>query len=940
MQPRVTAVLVVRNGAEYLPRTLAALAAQTRRPDAVLVVDTGSSDGSAAIVSRAGHPIVSSPGRQPFGAAIEHALRVDGAPVGEADTLWLLGHDNAPEPTALAALLGQVEVAPSVAIAGPKLTRWDDGAVIAGFGESMTRLGRSVRFAEDELDQAQHDLEDDFLAVAAGGMLVRRPVWEALGGLDPGLPNVDAGLDLSVRARLAGHRVVGVPAARVASAGPPELFGRRSMAAARRGRMQRSAQLHRRMVYAAGPALVIHWLSLLPLAVLRSLGHLLAKRPGWIGGELSAGLRAAFDGTVPAARRTLRSARKVGWDAIAPLRLTSVQAREQRAQGRTGQSERPSDRPGFFSAGGAWVVLVALGIGALMFANFSNNPALSGGGLLPVSSNLADLWSHVGWTWHDLGAGFTGPSDPFTTVLAVLGTLTFWSPSTSIVVLYLAALPLAALGAWFCAARFSVRGWAPGLAAIAWAVAPPFLGSLTQGHLGAVIAHILLPPLVLAVVAASRSWAASGAAAIVFAVVAACAPILVPALVVGVVVWAFARPRGIVRVLIVLVPAAVLFAPLVLEQFRRGNPFALFAEPGLPVIGAPPGAHELAVGSLGGWAGWEALLAGTSVSALAPWVLAFLVAPIAALAVLALFLPGTRRSVPAMVIALLGYLTAVLAIHLQLAVIGSQTAAVWAGPGLSLYWLGLIGAGVVAVEVLGRRAGLPTLITVLAALAAAVPLVLASATSAIPVQSSSGRLLPAFAAAETASDPRLGTLELIAQPDGGIGVTVHRGAGTTLDELATIASTSTTPTEGSLELAELAGNIASRSGFDLAAALDRWHIAFVLVPVVSDPGADAVHQRITEALDGNRLLDPVGQTATGLLWNYPGLTGDPVAAGPGPTGTALGLWIVIAQAVVFGLALLMAIPTTRRRRVRSSRGGVAADELVELARAAGRGWRR
>ncbi len=391
--------------------------------------------------------------------------------------------------------------------------------------------------------------------------------------------------------------------------------------------------------------------------------------------------------------------------------------------------------------------------------------------------------------------------------------------------------------------------------------------------------------------------------------------------------------------LIVLVPAAVLFAPLVLEQFRRGNPFALFAEPGLPVVGAPPGAHELAVGSLGGWAGWEALLAGTAVSALAPWVLAFLVAPIAALAVLALFVPGTRRSVPAMVIALLGYLTAVLAIHLQLAVIGSQTAAVWAGPGLSLYWLGLIGAGIVARR--GARAprGSPD------AHHRARRAGRRGAAGARRARRPRSRCSPAAGDCSRRSRPRrrhpiprLGTLELIAQPDGGIGVTVHRGSGTTLDELATIASTSTTPTEGSLELAELAGNIASRSGFDLAAALDRWHIAFVLVPVVSDPGADAVHQRITEALDGNRLLDPVGQTATGLLWNYPGLTGDPVAAGPGPTGTALGLWIVIAQAVVFGLALLMAIPTTRRRRVRSSRGGVAADDAVELARAAGRGW--
>ena len=42
MQPRVTAILVAHEGAQFLERTLAALAAQTRRPDQVVAVDLGS----------------------------------------------------------------------------------------------------------------------------------------------------------------------------------------------------------------------------------------------------------------------------------------------------------------------------------------------------------------------------------------------------------------------------------------------------------------------------------------------------------------------------------------------------------------------------------------------------------------------------------------------------------------------------------------------------------------------------------------------------------------------------------------------------------------------------------------------------------------------------------------------------------------------------------
>ncbi|MFZ2964432.1 MAG: glycosyltransferase, partial [Rhodoglobus sp.] len=164
MQPTVTAVLVARNGAKYLPRTLAALAAQTRRPDRVIPVDAGSSDATPELLRQAAPSgLVSTPGRRAFGAAVAHALQADSASPGADEWLWLLGHDNAPAPGALSALLGAVEVAPSVAVAGPKLMRWDDPAVIAGFGETVTALGRSVELVVDELDQAQHDVRSDLL---------------------------------------------------------------------------------------------------------------------------------------------------------------------------------------------------------------------------------------------------------------------------------------------------------------------------------------------------------------------------------------------------------------------------------------------------------------------------------------------------------------------------------------------------------------------------------------------------------------------------------------------------------------------------------------------------------------------------------------------------------------------------------------------------------
>ncbi|MEQ1735575.1 MAG: glycosyltransferase, partial [Rhodoglobus sp.] len=385
MQPRVTAVLVARNGAQYLPSTLAALAAQTRRPDSVVPVDVSSTDLSPELLLKA-YPaqLFRAAARSSFGSAIAQALSAV-PQTAENEWLWLLGHDNAPEPGALSALLGAVEIAPSVAVAGPKLMDWSDRDVIARFGETMTRFGRSIPVVAGELDQAQHDIQSDVLGVSAAGMLVRRSTFAQLGGFDPALPSADAGLDFAVRTRLAGHRIVGVPTARVATAGPPELFARRSLSAGAQNRIQRSAQLHRRMTYAPVLAVLPLWLSLLPLAVVRSLVLLVAKRPSSVGGELVAAVAAVFDTGVWRARRGIRRNRVLGWSAIDPLRMPPAEVRERRAHDRAVAHNSPAEQrvgPGFFAGGGAWIVLVTALAGVIAFGRFANAAALSGGGLL------------------------------------------------------------------------------------------------------------------------------------------------------------------------------------------------------------------------------------------------------------------------------------------------------------------------------------------------------------------------------------------------------------------------------------------------------------------------------------------------------------------------------------------------------------------------------
>lgn len=928
--PRTTAILVVLDGDRWVDGTLAALAAQTRRPDALIVVAEPTTTLDPELLASAGVTQVVTATGGNFGVGIARALRAAAPPEDANEWLWLLRADTAPAPGALRALLAAVELAPSVAIAGPKLVDPDDEKRIRSYGETISGMGATVVLVDGELDQAQYDPVTDVMSVAVEGALVRRAVWHAIDGLDPGLPSTDAGLDLGIRTRLAGHRVVRVPAAFVTRGRRPEDVGRRRPANARvRRRLARTAQLHRRFVYAPGIMVPIHWLSLLPLAIIRSLGQLLAKRPGAVPGEIAAAFLAAFDGSVPGARSRLRRARKAGWRAVAPLRLEGPPLREHRAHER----ERADDRQGreadlvraSFLGGGAWVVVVALVVGVVVFWRLLGATTLEGGGLLPFASQLDQLWSRLGWGEREIGVGFLGAADPATGLWALLGSATWWSPSYSLVLLWLTALPFASLGAWWAATRLSERVWPPVAAALLWALAPAFLVALGEGRVGAVIAHLLLPWFALALIEGARSWSAAAAASLLFAAVVSASPVLAPVLVLAVVAWAFERPRGFVRIIGVPLPAIALFAPLVIDAFRRGSPLALLADPGVVQPYDAPTGWGLIIGRPdAGSAGWDALLASIGLGG-APWgtlVPAILLAPLAALALLALFLPGARRSIPALAVAAAGLGTAWLGTHLHATSLGEATTGPWPGAALSLYWLGIIGALVVALESLGRAAVAAGAAAVIAAALAVTPALLAPIVGTAPVHPGDGRILPALAAAAARADPGMGTLVLTPQLDGSLRAQLERGEGATLDDQSVLYAGRTDISDDERDLAELAGNLASRGGFDPVPELQRFQIGFVLVTPLSADASDAalaVRERAIESLDAAAELTPESVSGYGALWAYPALDRVDDAE---PSRGAFGVGVLAVQAAVILFALLLALPTRRRRRVVQTRSSL------------------
>lgn len=537
----VTAVVVTAGLTRYLPTTLTALAAQTRRPVRVLVVDVGGPDGVPELLDEAF--AAAPPGPMPrltrttaagvatFGRAVTAGLATMDLALQEQATpwVWLLHDDSAPAPDALAELVRAVGRAPSVVLAGSKQRTWTDPERLLEVGVRTTPWGRRMTDVEPgELDQGQLDGRTDVLAVGLAGALVRRDVWDALGGPDPALGEFGAGLDVSRRARLAGHRVVVVPSAVVRHAqarfnglrgrtGPDvDLDGdgaadaadpRRSLARRRR------AVVHGRLVAAPLPLLPLVAAVAVLATLVRAVGELAFNQPAAAADEVRGGFGAL---TRPAAlwrarRRaaaTRRLPRRALWALEATWRDVWMQAQDRRLarlEARKVQRAPSELEIGELAAvatrrrwtlgalAGLLLAASALGFGPLLGPVVGDGGRLVGGALAAATTSWGDAWAAATSGWVRDGLGAAGPADPLLLVLALPAAVLGGHLAGVVAVVMLGSVLLAGLGAWAAAGAATrsagVRAWA----ALVWAAAPPLLLAVGSGRLGAVVAHVALP---------------------------------------------------------------------------------------------------------------------------------------------------------------------------------------------------------------------------------------------------------------------------------------------------------------------------------------------------------------------------------------------------------------------------------------------------------------
>ncbi|MEU8622944.1 glycosyltransferase family 2 protein [Streptomyces sp. NPDC048623] len=928
----VTAVLVAHDGARWLPDALAGLLAQERPVQNVIAADTGSADDSARLLADSLGPdrVLHLARRTGFGSAVDEAARTapvlgpeelpylkrpsgwdpvtrtwrDDAydlpelPYGEpVQWLWLLHDDCAPEPGALIELLRAADSDPDAAVVGPKLRGWYDKKQLLEVGVSIARSGRRwTGLDRREQDQGQHDQIRSVLSVSSAGMLIRRDVFEELGGFDRRLPLMRDDVDLCWRVHTAGHGVLVAPDAvlRHAEASARE---RRTVDCAGRSaadphRVDKAGAVYTLLVNSRGRTLPYVFLRLVVGTVLRTLGYLVGKAPGQAVDEIMGLLATLLRPEKILAARSRRRQAPVAADGVPPAQRwaelrplfpapgATIRAAAEQLASQFGGSDADSggSRHGVVESGPggddadyleieqfARLKKIARKPGPVLFAlllvvsvvacrNLFGGGSLAGGTLLPAPDTVSGLWSRYADGWHAIGSGGTQIAPPYLAVLAALSALFLGSTSFALTLLLVCSVPLAGFTAYFASRGIVesrlLRAWA----AIAYAFLPAATGALATGRLGTAVLAILLPLIARAAVAAHGlnrprgergSWRATWAYTFLLTSAMAFTPIVWPlAVVLGLGVLVLRRDD--ITAYALRFAAAVGTPILVLAPWSLSlltSPSAFLREAGLDIRTGSASALDL----LGASPGGPGTVGGVLLLGLVLAALAGLLREERALAV--------RTAWAA---ALAGLLFAVLGNGAGTGETG------WSGPATLVYGAALLAAGTIGAEggrtrVAAHGFGWRQPVAALIALACAAGPLLSAAgwmiggadgplTRRDPVQ------VPAFVAEESGTRDQARTLVLGGASAGEVAYTLVRGSGGRLGDAELAAAGGSDP-----RLDEVVSHLVAGSGADQTEELSGFAIRYVLV-------RDGAPRSMSRVLDATPGLSRLSQLDGSALW--------------------------------------------------------------------------
>jgi GT2 family glycosyltransferase len=211
----VAVVIPSWNSAGLLPRCLDSLGGQGVDIE-LMVVDNGSSDGSAALLEQRGVPHIALPENVGFAAAVNL-----GAARTRAAAVLALNADTVLEPGCLALLLDALEADPRLGGVQPRLLQLEgDGealdpaaARLYSAGQALSADGRALERGAGQPQPPRRPAAHEVFGVCGAACLLRRQLFTDLGGYDESYFAFYEDVDLNVRARIAGWRFAYVPEA-------------------------------------------------------------------------------------------------------------------------------------------------------------------------------------------------------------------------------------------------------------------------------------------------------------------------------------------------------------------------------------------------------------------------------------------------------------------------------------------------------------------------------------------------------------------------------------------------------------------------------------------------------------------------------------------------------------------------------------------------------
>lgn len=203
--PRVACVVLNYNGREVTLQALASLARMTYPRFDLVVVDNGSTDGSAAAVAAAFPAIEQVRCEENLGPAGGVNLGLGWALARDHDYALVLNNDIEVAPDFLGELVAAAEADPGIGCVGPKAYyHGDPKRIWSAGGKIRFREAVTAEAGEGEIDRGQWDRDREVAYVNGCAMLIRRAALEAAGLWDPTFFLGVEDADFCMRVRRAG----------------------------------------------------------------------------------------------------------------------------------------------------------------------------------------------------------------------------------------------------------------------------------------------------------------------------------------------------------------------------------------------------------------------------------------------------------------------------------------------------------------------------------------------------------------------------------------------------------------------------------------------------------------------------------------------------------------------------------------------------------------